>query len=125
MTPERSTTSRTGRAKIAAAAGAAVLAVALLAVGLAGRDAPAPSTQPEAAPPAATYAPASEPPAAEPATRSLTVAPSAPSGASSGKPLAQTYSAYCQTSQGVCVLATAQPIGSACQCAGTPGRVIP
>lgn len=40
-------------------------------------------------------------------------------------PIAQTYSAYCQTPQGVCVLPSAEPIGSTCQCDGTPGRVIP
>lgn len=120
MSSDTSTTSRTGRVRIAAGAGAAVLAVALLAVGLAGRDAPAPPAEPEA-----TYAPASEPASGQPATRSLTIAPSAPAGNRSDKPLAQTYSSYCQTSQGVCVLSTAQPIGSSCACNGTPGRIIP
>lgn len=119
-------TSRTALGKIAAA-GAAVLAVALLAVGLSGRDAPAPSPGPEAAPLAATSAPASAPAPAAPATRSLTVAPSGPADAPrTGKPLAQSYSSYCQTPQGVCVLSTALPIGSTCTCSdGVSGRVIP
>lgn len=41
-------------------------------------------------------------------------------------PVVQTYSAYCQTQQGVCVLPSAQPIGSTCTCPdGSSGRVIP
>jgi hypothetical protein len=112
-----------GAGKIAAI-GVAVVAVAVLAVGLVSRDAPdAPS--PEA--PQATRSLDLAAPEA-PATRSLTIAPTEPApagGRSERAPLAQTYSAYCQTSQGVCVLPSAEPIGSTCVCNGVPGRVIP
>jgi hypothetical protein len=95
-------------ALIAGAAG--VVAIALV-VGL--RTAP----EPAAEPPVPALRPAAPGPAADaPATRGL--------GAQQGYQ-AQSYSAYCQTSQGTCTLPTALPIGSPCDCGGVPGQIVP
>lgn len=65
-------------------------------------------------------------PSPEPARAARDLGP--PAAVSSGErpdDFAQSYSPYCQTAQGVCTLPSALPIGSPCDCGGTPGRVIP
>ena len=103
-----------------------VAGVALAMLTLKGPEPTVVAPSPEAIP-AAPRSEAPPPSAAEPATRSLTIAPKAPAArGTESEPMAQSFRAYCQTSQGVCVLPSAQPIGSPCTCPdGAGGRVIP
>jgi hypothetical protein len=56
--------------------------------------------------------------------RELAATPPVATPASSKHGFAQIYSTYCETRLEICILDTAQPVGSRCRCNGLEGRVV-